>query len=164
MRERVFQVIAVAEYAREIGAGYINGSTGVGNDQVRLTCSISSASDAVITPIRDNKLSREEEIEYLKNTGGNRRRRRHIPSTKAFKRPRGVVSLCTAQHEGQFDQITARRASRHLAAQGDELAHAGGDVLAPVVTNRNCRRRSSPGVSTAFRLPPPKGLAQREPE
>jgi argininosuccinate synthase len=32
--ERVFQAIAVAEYAKEIGADYIaHGSTGAGNDQ-----------------------------------------------------------------------------------------------------------------------------------
>lgn len=70
--ERVFQAIAVAEYAKEIGAAYIaHGSTGAGNDQVRfdMVFNIVMPEAKIITPIRDNKLSREEEIEYLKKHG-----------------------------------------------------------------------------------------------
>ena len=67
--ERVFQAIAVAEYAKEIGAGAIaHGSTGAGNDQVRfdMVFHIIAPQLEIITPIRDLKLSREAEIEYLK--------------------------------------------------------------------------------------------------
>ena len=70
--ERGFQAIAVAEYAKEIGAGYIaHGSTGAGNDQVRfdMVFNIVMPEAGIITPIRDNRLSREEEIEYLKKHG-----------------------------------------------------------------------------------------------
>ncbi len=70
--ERIFQAIAAAEYAREIGASAIaHGSTGAGNDQVRFDMAFRIiAPDAeVITPIRDLKLSREAEIEYLKAKG-----------------------------------------------------------------------------------------------
>lgn len=70
--ERVFQAIAVAEYAKEIGADFIaHGSTGAGNDQVRfdMVFNIILPEAEIITPIRDNKLSREEEIEYLKKHG-----------------------------------------------------------------------------------------------
>ena len=70
--ERVFQAIAVAEYAKEIGAGAIaHGSTGAGNDQVRfdMVFNIVMPEANIITPIRDHKLSREEEIEYLKKHG-----------------------------------------------------------------------------------------------
>lgn len=70
--ERVFQAIAVAEYAKEIGATYIaHGSTGAGNDQVRfdLVFNILLPEVKIITPIRDLRLSREEEIEYLKKHG-----------------------------------------------------------------------------------------------
>lgn len=70
--ERVFQAIAVAEYAKEIGASFIaHGSTGAGNDQVRfdMVFNIVMPEAQIITPIRDNKLSREEEIEYLKKHG-----------------------------------------------------------------------------------------------
>ncbi len=70
--ERVFQAIAVAEYAKEIGASYIaHGSTGAGNDQVRfdMVFNILIPDVTIITPIRDNKISREDEIDYLKKQG-----------------------------------------------------------------------------------------------
>lgn len=70
--ERIFQAIAVAEYAKEIGATAIaHGSTGAGNDQVRFDMAfrIIMPEAEIITPIRDLKLSREAEIEYLKNKG-----------------------------------------------------------------------------------------------
>ncbi len=70
--ERIFQAIAVGEYAREIGATAIaHGSTGAGNDQVRFDMAfrILAPEAEIITPIRDLKLSREAEIEYLKAKG-----------------------------------------------------------------------------------------------
>lgn len=72
--ERVFQAIAVAEYAKSIGAKYIaHGSTGAGNDQVRfdMIFNIVLPDAEIITPIRDLRLSREAEIEYLKTKGVN---------------------------------------------------------------------------------------------
>lgn len=70
--ERIFQAVAVAEYAKEIGADAIaHGSTGAGNDQVRfdLVFNVLVPELEIITPIRDQKLSREEEVEYLKSHG-----------------------------------------------------------------------------------------------
>ena len=70
--ERVFQAVAVAEYANEVGAEAIaHGSTGAGNDQIRfdLVFQTLCPKKQIITPIRDNQLSREEEIEFLKNHG-----------------------------------------------------------------------------------------------
>ena len=70
--ERVFQAVAIAEYAKEIGADAIaHGSTGAGNDQVRfdLVFNVVAPKMEIITPIRDQKLSREEEVEYLKKNG-----------------------------------------------------------------------------------------------
>lgn len=70
--ERVFQAIAIAEYAKKINADAIaHGSTGAGNDQVRfdLVFNVLAPEMEIITPIRDQKLSREEEVEYLKNHG-----------------------------------------------------------------------------------------------
>lgn len=70
--ERVFQAIAIAEYAREIGAEAIaHGSTGAGNDQVRfdLVFNVLAPEMEIITPIRDQKLSREEEVAYLEKHG-----------------------------------------------------------------------------------------------
>ncbi len=70
--ERVFQAMAIAKYAKSIGAEAIaHGSTGAGNDQVRFDMIFQTICPDVeiITPIRDNKLSREDEIEFLKANG-----------------------------------------------------------------------------------------------
>ncbi|MBI9041592.1 argininosuccinate synthase domain-containing protein [Lutibacter sp.] len=70
--ERVFQAIEVVEYAKKIDAKYIaHGSTGAGNDQVRFDMIFQTLAPTIeiITPIRDLKLSRQEEIEYLKKHG-----------------------------------------------------------------------------------------------
>ena len=70
--ERVSQATAIANYAKQIGAAYVaHGSTGAGNDQVRFDMIFNTLIPDVeiITPIRDLKLSREEEIEYLHKHG-----------------------------------------------------------------------------------------------
>ena len=70
--ERTFQAIAIVNHARKIGAKYIaHGSTGAGNDQVRFDFifQIMAPEIEIITPIRELKLSREDEIEYLKKAG-----------------------------------------------------------------------------------------------
>lgn len=70
--ERVFQAIAIIEYAKKVGARYVaHGSTGAGNDQVRfdLTFEVLAPDIEILTPTRDLQLSREEEIDYLKKHG-----------------------------------------------------------------------------------------------
>ena len=70
--ERVFQALAIAEHCKKIGATAVaHGSTGAGNDQVRfdMVFNILIPNVEIITPIRDLKLSREAEIEYLKAKG-----------------------------------------------------------------------------------------------
>jgi argininosuccinate synthase len=70
--ERIVQAIEIVNFAKKIGAGYIaHGSTGAGNDQVRfdMIFQILAPEIEIITPIRDLKLSRQEEIEYLKGHG-----------------------------------------------------------------------------------------------
>lgn len=70
--ERIVQAIAIAEYAKKVNADCIvHGSTGAGNDQVRfdMVFNILAPEIKIITPIRDNKLSREEEITFLKRYG-----------------------------------------------------------------------------------------------
>ena len=70
--ERVFQAMAIGKFAKKIGAHAVaHGSTGAGNDQVRfdLVFNIICPEVKIITPIRDEKLSREEEIEFLKRHG-----------------------------------------------------------------------------------------------
>jgi len=70
--ERIIQAIEIIEYAKSIDAEYIaHGSTGAGNDQVRFDMIFQTLAPSIeiITPIRDHKLSRQEEIDYLKTNG-----------------------------------------------------------------------------------------------
>ncbi len=72
--ERIVQALEIVNYAKEVGAGYIaHGSTGAGNDQVRFDMIFQTIAPEIeiITPIRDKKLSRQEEIDYLKSKGVN---------------------------------------------------------------------------------------------
>ncbi len=70
--ERMSQALAVATYAKALGADAVaHGSTGAGNDQVRfdMIFHILVPNLEIITPIRDLKLSREDEISYLRSKG-----------------------------------------------------------------------------------------------
>lgn len=70
--ERIFQAIAIARYANEIGAHAIaHGSTGAGNDQIRfdMTFLVMAPGMEIITLTRDKALSRQEEVDYLNAHG-----------------------------------------------------------------------------------------------
>ena len=70
--ERVSQSMAIARHAQNLHAEYIaHGSTGAGNDQVRFDMIFQTflPEAEIITPIRDMRLSREQEIAYLKGKG-----------------------------------------------------------------------------------------------
>ncbi len=70
--ERIIQAIEIVNYAKKVGAEYIaHGSTGAGNDQVRFDMIFQTLAPdiKIITPIRDYKLSRQTEIEFLKENG-----------------------------------------------------------------------------------------------
>ena len=70
--ERMFQALETVKFARAIGANAVaHGSTGAGNDQVRfdIVFQILAPELEIITPIRDLRLSRQEEIAYLQKNG-----------------------------------------------------------------------------------------------
>ncbi len=70
--ERLVQALHIAEHVKKLNADAVaHGSTGAGNDQVRfdMVFHIMIPNVEIITPIRDLKLSREQEIEYLKQKG-----------------------------------------------------------------------------------------------
>jgi argininosuccinate synthase len=70
--ERLSQALSIAEHTKKLNAVAVaHGSTGAGNDQVRfdMIFNIMIPGVEIITPIRDMKLSREEEITYLKGKG-----------------------------------------------------------------------------------------------
>ena len=70
--ERLSQALYIAEHVKKLNADAVaHGSTGAGNDQVRfdMIFHIMIPGIPIITPIRDLKLSREEEINFLKERG-----------------------------------------------------------------------------------------------
>ena len=70
--ERIVQAVEIVNYAKSINATHIaHGSTGAGNDQVRFDLIFQTLAPdiEIITPIRDQKLSREDEIQFLKSHG-----------------------------------------------------------------------------------------------
>jgi argininosuccinate synthase len=70
--ERLSQALHIAEHAKKLNADAVaHGSTGAGNDQVRfdMIFHIMIPGVEIITPIRDLRLSREQEIDYLKSKG-----------------------------------------------------------------------------------------------
>ena len=70
--ERLSQALSIAEHTKKLNADAVaHGSTGAGNDQVRfdMIFNIMIPGVEIITPVRDMKLSREQEITYLKSKG-----------------------------------------------------------------------------------------------
>ncbi|MBY5960120.1 argininosuccinate synthase [Membranicola marinus] len=66
--ERMIQALTLVKFAKDINAEAIaHGSTAAGNDQVRFDLVFSALAEGIeiITPIRDQNLSREEEMDYL---------------------------------------------------------------------------------------------------
>ena len=70
--ERTIQALEIINYANKNKATHIaHGSTGAGNDQVRfdMLFQIMAPEIEIITPIRDNNLSRLDETKYLQKNG-----------------------------------------------------------------------------------------------
>lgn len=70
--ERAFQALAILDYCKKNDAKYVaHGSTGAGNDQIRFDLMFQSLAPEIqiITPIRDNSLSRQEEVDFLEKHG-----------------------------------------------------------------------------------------------
>jgi len=70
--ERAFQAMAILDYVQKVGATHVaHGSTGAGNDQIRFDLVFKSLAPEVkiITPIRDNQYSRQDEVDFLKSRG-----------------------------------------------------------------------------------------------
>lgn len=70
--ERSVQARRCAEFARQCGASALaHGSTGAGNDQVRFDAGFAVFAPGlpILTPIRDQALSREQETDWLRSHG-----------------------------------------------------------------------------------------------
>ena len=70
--ERFFQAMAIVDHVKKVGADFVaHGSTGAGNDQIRfdLVFEVLAPDVQIIAPIRELSLSRQQEIDYLKDNG-----------------------------------------------------------------------------------------------
>lgn len=70
--ERFFQAMSILDHVKKIGADSVaHGSTGAGNDQIRfdLVFEVLAPDVKIIAPIRELSLSRQQEIDYLKEKG-----------------------------------------------------------------------------------------------
>ena len=70
--ERSIQAVEIIKYAKKINADCVaHGSTGAGNDQVRFDLIFQTLAPEIkiITPIRDQHLTRQEEIQFLLANG-----------------------------------------------------------------------------------------------
>lgn len=70
--ERFFQAMEVLNHVKKVGAKYVaHGSTGAGNDQIRfdIVFEILAPEVEIIAPVRELSLTRQYEIDYLKEKG-----------------------------------------------------------------------------------------------
>ncbi len=70
--ERFFQAMAIVDHVNKVGADYVaHGSTGAGNDQIRfdLVFEVLAPNVQIVAPVRELELSRQQEIDYLKEHG-----------------------------------------------------------------------------------------------
>ncbi|MEL6538975.1 MAG: argininosuccinate synthase domain-containing protein, partial [Bacteroidota bacterium] len=152
--ERMFQAMAIAEYAKEVGAGYVaHGSTGAGNDQVRfdLAFQLLAPGVEVITPIREQQLSRQQEIEYLQANGVDwdwRKGKYSINQGLWGTSVGGAETLTSNQplpEEAWPVQVTATGVSQiTLHFEGGQLTGLNGEMMDSVKAIRTLERIAAP--------------------
>ena len=119
--ERIFQAIAIARYANEIGADAIaHGSTGAGNDQIRfdMTFLVMSPGIEIITLTRDERLTRKEEVDYLNAHGY------HADFTKLkYSYNVGIwgTSICGGELLDPSQGLPEEAYLKHVAHEGESL-------------------------------------------
>jgi len=123
--ERMSQALAAATYAKEIKADAVaHGSTGAGNDQVRfdMIIQILHPGAEIITPIRDKKLSREEEVNYMKERGI------HFSAEKAkYSINKGIWGTSVGGKEtlNSLGQLPEEAWPTQVTKQGNEAVRLG---------------------------------------
>ena len=119
--ERIFQAIAIARYANEIGADAIaHGSTGAGNDQIRfdMTFLVMAPGIEIITLTRDERLTRKEEVDYLNAHGY------HADFTKLkYSYNVGIwgTSICGGELLDPSQGLPEEAYLKHVAHEGESL-------------------------------------------
>ena len=123
--ERIFQAIAIARYAKEIGADAIaHGSTGAGNDQIRfdMTFLVMAPGVEIITLTRDRNLSRQEEVDYLNANG-------YFADFTKLKYSYNVglwgTSICGGEILDSTQGLPESAYLKHVTKQGTEILKLG---------------------------------------
>lgn len=123
--ERIFQALAIAAYAKEIGADAIaHGSTGAGNDQVRfdMTFLVKAPGVEIITLTRDRNLSRQEEVDYLNANG-------YFADFTKLKYSYNVgiwgTSICGGEILDSAQGLPESAYLKHVTKEGPELLKLG---------------------------------------
>jgi argininosuccinate synthase len=152
--ERVSQATAIANYVKKIGAEYVaHGSTDAGNDQVRfdMIFNILIPGVEIITPIRDFKLSREAEIEYLTKHGVE-----YSAAKATYSINKGIwgtsvggketlTSNETLPEEAWPTQVTETGAQKvELTFKKGELVGINGEKLSPVKAIQKLQSMAAP--------------------
>lgn len=123
--ERIFQALAIARYANEIGAEAIaHGSTGAGNDQIRfdMTFLVMAPGVEIITLTRDKTLTRQEEVDYLNQNGF------HADFTKLkYSYNVGIwgTSICGGEILDSNQGLPESAYLKHATKEGTELLKIG---------------------------------------
>ena len=140
--ERIYQAIALANYAKKIDATYIaHGSTGAGNDQIRfdLIFQLVAPEIEILTPIRNQQLSRKEEIEYLAKKGVtvDREKARYSINKGLWGTSVGGVETLTSRlplpekaYLNQLEETTPKTVT--LEFEKGEITGLNGKTMAPV--------------------------------
>jgi len=133
--ERTFQALALVEYARKKGFDYIaHGSTAAGNDQVRfdLVIQVLAPEIEIVTPIRDLKIAREDEIDYLKKAGV------EMNWNKVeYSNYKGILGTSIGGKEtlNSSDELPSEAYPSPMDKSGSELLSIGFDQGEPVSLN-----------------------------
>ena len=140
--ERMFQAVAIAKHAKALNAEAIaHGSTGAGNDQVRFDYVFQTIMpDAeIITPIRDNQLSRQAEIDFLKERGveASWEKSKYSINKGLWGTSVGGVETLTSSDplpEEAFPSQLTKEGSEKLkiSFKGGELCAVNGEEMSPV--------------------------------
>lgn len=131
--ERLSQAIHIAEHVKKLGADAVaHGSTGAGNDQVRfdMVFHIMIPGVEIITPIRDLKLSREEEINYLQSKGVNMNAEKAMYSINKGLWGTSVGGKETLSSKGMLPESAWPTQVTKQAAEEVELQFVKGQLVA----------------------------------
>ncbi|MCP1727778.1 argininosuccinate synthase [Natronospira proteinivora] len=135
--ERVCQAEAVAEHALALGAKALaHGSTGAGNDQIRFDVAFQALAPdlPIITPIRDQGLSRQQEVDYLAGQGI------HVPEST------GTYSV----NQGLWGTTVGGRETLDSWPELPEAAYPGGRPKAGPEESRDITLSFEQGVPVAL--------------